>query len=185
MPTRRLAHELGVDIFYAETLPAIKAELIAKLRADGKCVGYIGDGINDSIALKGAIVSISLSGASTVAMDTAQIILMDGDLARIESLFEIAKAFEKNMKTNYMLSMVPGVITLSGVFLLHMGVVGALLVYFTSEIVALANCMAPLIKDEISEDTATWKVKDDSGDDPAESVRGHVENKPVVVPDRA
>ncbi|RLA44742.1 MAG: hypothetical protein DRR42_20145, partial [Gammaproteobacteria bacterium] len=50
-PTRRLAQELGVDSYYAETLPAQKAELIAKLRADGKYVGYVGDGINDAIAL--------------------------------------------------------------------------------------------------------------------------------------
>jgi len=170
-PTRRLAHELGVDSYYAETLPAQKAELIAKMRADGKSVGYIGDGINDAIALKGANVSISLSGASTVATDTAQIILMDGDLARIESLFEISKAFEKNMQANYLNSMIPGVITLSGVFLLHMGVVGALAVYFTSEIIALTNCMMPLIKDEMSEDAAAWKAKDNTEDnDPTEIV---------------
>lgn len=177
-PTRRLAHELGVDSYYAETLPAQKAELIAKLRADGRCVGYIGDGINDAIALKAANVSISLSGASTVATDTAQIILMDGDLARIESLFEISKAFEKNMQTNFLNSMIPGVITLTGVFTLHMGVVGALIIYFTSEIFALANCMMPLIKDELSEDEATRKVNDDAGDDPVEAVCDPVESEP-------
>jgi len=160
-PTRRLAHELGVDNYYSETLPAEKAEIIKKLRAEGRFVGYIGDGINDAIALREANVSISLSGASTVATDTAQIILMDADLARIESLFEIAKAFEKNMRTNYLNSMVPGVITLSGVFLLHMGLVGSLVVYFSSKILGLMNCMMPLVKDELSDDAAPWKVKAD------------------------
>lgn len=185
-PTRRLAHELGVDSYYAETLPAQKAELIAELRADGKYVGYIGDGINDAIALKGANVSISLSGASTVATDTAQIILMDGDLARIESLFEISRAFEKNMQTNFLNSMIPGVITLTGVFMFHMGVVGALIVYFTSEILALMNCMVPLIKDEMSEDAAAWKVKDEIGYEPAETVCIPAESEPEsgIVPDR-
>ncbi len=163
-PTHQLANELGVDKYYAETLPAQKAELITKLRADGKYVGYVGDGINDAIALKAANVSISLSGASTVATDTAQVILMDGDLAKIESLFEISKAFEKNMQTNYLNSMIPGVITLTGVFALHMGVVGALIVYFTSEIFALTNCMMPLIKDEMSEDAEAWKAKGDGND---------------------
>jgi len=186
-PTRRLANELGVDNYYAETLPAQKAELIAKLRADGKHVGYIGDRINDAIALKGANVSISLSGASTVATDTAQIILMDGDLARVESLFEISRAFEKNMQANYLNSMIPGVITLTGVFLFHMGLVGALIVYFTSEIIALTNCMMPLIKDEMSEDAATWKVKDDAECDPVEMVCDPVESEPepeLVLTDR-
>jgi Cu2+-exporting ATPase len=186
-PTRRLAHELGVDSYYAEVLPAQKARLIAELRADGRHVGYVGDGINDAIALKGADVSISLSGASTVATDTAQIILMDGDLARIESLFEISSEFEKNMNTNYKLSMIPGVITLTGVFTLHMGIIGALFVYFTSEIIALTNCMMPLIKDEISEDGATWKVKSDTGNTPLEMAcdTGDSELSSEVTPDKA
>lgn len=186
-PTRRLARELGVDSYFAETLPAQKAQLIAKLRADGKFVGYVGDGINDAIALKEANVSISLSGASTVATDTAQIILMDGDLARIESLFEISKAFEKNMHANYLNSMIPGVITLTGVFLLHMGLVGSLVVYFSSKILGLANCMMPLVKDEMSEDAATWKAKNDTGGGPVETVCDPVESKPEpdVVPNRA
>jgi len=158
-PTQQLAHELGVDHYYAETLPTEKAEIITKLRAKGKIVGYVGDGINDAIALKEANVSISLSGASTVATDTAQVILMDGDLARIEALFEISKAFEKNMQTNYLNSMIPGVITLTGVFMLHMGLVGALIIYFTSEALALANCMMPLIKDEMADDGDAWKAK--------------------------
>jgi len=185
-PTRRLAHELGVDNYYAETLPTQKADLIAKMRADGKFVGYIGDGINDAIALKAANVSISLSGASTVATDTAQVILMDGDLARIESLFEISKAFEKNMQANYLNSMIPGVITLTGVFMFHMGLVGALLVYYTSEAFALTNCMMPLIKDEMSEDTASWKANDDTGEDPVETVCDSVESarEPELVSNR-
>lgn len=159
-PTRQLANELGVDGYYAETLPAQKAELIAKLRAEGKHVGYVGDGINDAIALKEANISISLCGASTAATDTAQVILMDGDLIRIESLFEISAAFEKNMQANFRNSMIPGVITLTGVFMLHMGLVGALIVYFSSEALALTNCMIPLIKDEMSEDDTAWQAKD-------------------------
>ncbi|HIE02686.1 MAG TPA: heavy metal translocating P-type ATPase, partial [Thiotrichaceae bacterium] len=62
-PTRQLAQELGIEHYFAETLPDQKAELIAGLRASGKFVGFIGDGINDAIALKQANVSISLRGA--------------------------------------------------------------------------------------------------------------------------
>lgn len=162
-PTRRLADELGVDKYYAETLPAEKAALISQLRAEGKFVGYVGDGINDAIALKEAQVSISLRGASSVATDTAQIILMDGDLNKLESLFEISKEFEKNMQANYLSSIVPGVITLSGVFLLHMGLVGSLVIYFSSKLLGLANCMMPLVKDEMKADAATAKPDEDTG----------------------
>lgn len=147
-PTRQLANELGIEHYFAETLPDKKADLIAGLRADGKFVGYIGDGINDAIALKQANVSISLRGASTAATDTAQVILMDGNLSKLKSLFDISKSFEANMRTNYLTSVIPGVICLSGVFLFHMGVVGGLVVYFTSKMIGLTNAMLPLVKYE-------------------------------------
>jgi len=167
-PTRQLAQELGIEHYFAETLPDKKAELIAGLRASGKFVGFIGDGINDAIALKQANVSISLRGASTAATDTAQIILMDGDLKKLKSLFEIANAFEANMRTNYLTSMVPGVICLGGVFLFHMGVVGGLVVFYTAKMVGLTNTMLPLVKHENCDknltciDAATATNEDDN-----------------------
>lgn len=158
-PTRLLAEELGIDHYYAETLPDQKAELIKELRDSGKFVGYIGDGINDAIALKQANVSISLSGASTAATDTAQIILMDGDLNKLKTLFEISQSFEANMHTNYLTSMIPGVISLGGVFLFNMGVVGGLTIYFTAKMVGLANSMLPLVKYENKEYLPTKSIK--------------------------
>ena len=145
-PTRQLASELGVEHYFSETLPDKKAELIAKLREDGKFVAYVGDGINDAIALKQANVSISLRGASSVATDTAQIILMDGNLKKLKSLFEISKFFEANMRNNYLTSIIPGAITLAGVFLFNMGLVGGMLVYFSAKMVGLTNAMLPLVK---------------------------------------
>lgn len=147
-PTCQLANELGVEHYYSETLPDKKAELIAKLREDGKFVAYVGDGINDAIALKQANVSISLCGASSVATDTAQIILMEGNLKKLKSLFEISKFFEANMRTNYLTSIIPGAITLAGVFLFNMGLAGGMLVYFSAKMVGLTNAMLPLVKHE-------------------------------------
>jgi heavy metal translocating P-type ATPase len=149
-PTRQLAQELGIEHYFAETLPDQKAQLISTLRDQGKFVGFIGDGINDAIALKTAHVSISLRGASTLAVDTAQIILMEADLNKLKSLFEIAKAFETNMHSNYLSSIVPGVICLGGVFLFHMGVIGGLVVSYTGKMVGLTNTMLPLVKHEKS-----------------------------------
>jgi Cu2+-exporting ATPase len=62
-PTQRLAQSLGISHYFAETLPEKKAELVAQLQQEGKRVCFIGDGINDSIALKKANVSISMRGA--------------------------------------------------------------------------------------------------------------------------
>jgi P-type E1-E2 ATPase len=60
VPTRILARKLGIDHFYAQTLPGQKAEIIEQLQGQGKTVCFVGDGINDSIALKKADVSVSL-----------------------------------------------------------------------------------------------------------------------------
>ena len=97
-PTKKLAEQLMIDNYFAEVLPQDKAKLIAQLQKEGRTVCYIGDGINDAIALKQADVSISLRGASTVATDTAQIILMNENLEQLGLLFDIAKNFDKNMK---------------------------------------------------------------------------------------
>jgi Cu2+-exporting ATPase len=145
-PTRQLAGELGIEHYFAETLPEQKADLIAELRANGKFVCFVGDGINDAIALKQANVSISLRGASTAATDTAQIILMDGNLNKLKPLFEIAQAFESNMRTNYWLTIVPGVICLGGLFFLHISVVGGMATYYAGKVAGLGNTMLPLVK---------------------------------------
>jgi len=148
-----------VDYADAETLPDQKAQLIKELRANGRYVAYIGDGINDTIALKQANVSISLSGASTIATDTAQIVLMDGDLNKLKNLFEISKSFEKSMKNNFLASMIPGVITLSGVYFFKMRLAGSLVVYFGSKMVGLTSAMLPLVKHEADDDLMIEREK--------------------------
>lgn len=97
-PTRRLAEQLGIDHYFAETLPEQKADIIQQLRDEGRIVCYIGDGINDSIALSKAHVSVSLLGASTVATDTAQVILMDKTLKSLPLLFDYGEKYSKNAR---------------------------------------------------------------------------------------
>src|SRR5439155_8063612 len=66
-PTRKLAESLGMDRYFAGVLPADKASYVERLQSQGRRVCFVGDGINDSIALKKANVSISLRGASSIA----------------------------------------------------------------------------------------------------------------------
>lgn len=94
-PTAALASELGVSRYIARTLPETKAEIVEQLQAEGRRVCFVGDGINDALALKGANVSISMSGASPLAIESAQVLLRTGSLEQIEMLFEIADNFEK------------------------------------------------------------------------------------------
>ena len=81
--------------------------MVAQLQQEGKSVCFIGDGINDSIALKKANVSISMSGATTIATDTAQIVLMDGSLKQLVQLFDVAKNYNHNLKQSFLITLIP------------------------------------------------------------------------------
>lgn len=145
-PTQQLAREIGIDNYFAEVLPEDKASLIEKLQNEGKTVCFIGDGINDSIALKQADISISLTGASAIAKDTAQILLMSGNLVNLEQLFELGKDFDANLNISLMTAVVPGTLVVGGVFILHAGIVSAIVVNNFGLVAGVGNSMRPLLK---------------------------------------
>jgi heavy metal translocating P-type ATPase len=147
-PTKRLAEDLGVDRYYAGTLPEQKAEIVERLQNENRKVCFIGDGINDSIALKKADVSISLRGATTVAIDTAQIVLINEDLSHLTHLLTLAAEFEKNQKTNMWISTIPSVICTGGVFLFNFGIYTSFIIYYLSMGGGIINTMRPLINDD-------------------------------------
>ncbi len=151
-PTRKLAKELGIEHYFAETLPENKAQLIQQLQDEGKSVCYVGDGINDAIALKKAKVSISLSGASTVAVDTAQVILMDGNLSKLCALFDLAQEFDMNVKSSFMMNLIPSAINLGGALFLGFGLVEAFLLPQLGLLISIANSMQPLVRRRTNED---------------------------------
>nr|VFK14876.1 MAG: Cu2+-exporting ATPase [Candidatus Kentron sp. LPFa] len=145
-PTRSMARKLGVEHYFAEILPENKAVLVQQLRDEGRFVCFVGDGINDAIALKAAQVSVSLKGASTAATDTAQIIFMDGTLKNLLPLFALVDEFEETMHRNMVVGFTPGVLTISGVFFLHFGVVTSMLILYSSIFGELINVFWPLAK---------------------------------------
>jgi Cu2+-exporting ATPase len=147
-PTQKLAEELGIEHYFAETLPENKASLIAKLQEEGQSVCFVGDGINDSIALKQANLSISLSGATSVAMDTAQIVLMDGSLKQLDKLFDIAGDFDKNMQTSFTMTTIPTILSISGVFLFNISIITTVFLYYGGLLIGVANSLRPLINQQ-------------------------------------
>jgi Cu2+-exporting ATPase len=145
-PTKRLAAELGIEHYFAETLPEKKASLIAKLQEEGKSVCYVGDGINDAIALKKAKVSISLRGAATIATDTAQVILMDKSLNQLGNLFDLAGEFKSNANLTFDLILYPNLAIVAGVFFFHLALVPSIVLAQLSFFSGLGNTMLPLHK---------------------------------------
>lgn len=145
-PTRQLAQQLGIDHYFAEVLPERKADLVAKLQAEGRRVCYIGDGINDAIALQQAEVSISIRGASTVATDSAQIILMDNTLQKLPYLFHIARQFSGHMRTIVAVVMVPSAISAGGaLFFPHLALIQSFLFPQIGLMAGLSAAMHPSI----------------------------------------
>jgi len=145
-PTRYLTEQLGIDHYYAEVLPEQKAKLIKVLQQQGKKVCYIGDGINDSIALKQADVSVSLRGASSIAVDTAEVILMDGTLKHLEEMFILAKDYEKNMKLTSSSVIVPCAINFCGAFVASFTLLDSMILSGVSVVAGFGTSMLPLIK---------------------------------------
>ncbi|MGO9601574.1 MAG: heavy metal translocating P-type ATPase [Isosphaeraceae bacterium] len=145
-PTRKLAESLGMDRYFAQVLPADKADYVAKLQQEGMKVCFVGDGINDSIALKKANVSISLRGASTIATDTAHIVFMEQGLSKLCDLRDIAHDLDRNVKRSWTMILVPNIACIAGVFTMGFGIMASVLTNNVSAIGALANGMMPLRK---------------------------------------
>jgi heavy metal translocating P-type ATPase len=145
-PTRKLALSLGMDRYFAQVLPADKADYVAKLQSEGRKVCFVGDGINDSIALKKADVSISLRGASTLATDTAQVVFLEGGLSRLYELREIARDLDRNVNRSWSMIVAPNVTNMIGVFTMGFGVMTSVVTNNVSALAALANGLLPLRK---------------------------------------
>jgi len=97
---QRIAQELGIAEFEAEVLPQRKEQAIRELRAKGRMVAMAGDGINDAPALAIADVGIAMGTGTDVAMESAGIILVKGDLRGIVRARRLSRATLRNIKQN-------------------------------------------------------------------------------------
>ena len=146
IPTQKLAESLGIDSYFYEVLPQQKADIVKQLQQQGKKVCFVGDGINDAIAMNTANVSVSLSGATSIATDTAQAILMDGSLTHLCDLFDTSHKLKNNLRRSLVLITVPTAISLGGALFMGLRLGGSFLIVYSSFALALLNAMLPILE---------------------------------------
>jgi Cu+-exporting ATPase len=122
---KAVANEIGIEKIVANVKPKEKAEKINELKQNGKVL-MCGDGINDSVSLVTADIGISISNGTDIAIDSAQIVLMNDDLNKINDLIYISHKTIRNIKQNlfwaffYNIAMIPiamGVFSSKGISL--------------------------------------------------------------------
>jgi len=145
-PTRKLAEELGMDRYFAQVLPADKADYVEQLQQEGRKVCFVGDGINDAIALKKANVSISLRGATSIATDTAHVVFMEQGLGKLCELRDIARDLERNVRNSWIMILIPNITCVAGVFTMGFGIGASVVTNNVAALGALANGLWPMRK---------------------------------------
>ena len=97
----RTAQLLGIDTFFAQVLPEDKHRYVEKMKAEGRRVIMVGDGINDAPALAAANVSVAMSDASDIARETADVTLRSEDLRDLAELRTLSTQLMERIQSNY------------------------------------------------------------------------------------
>ncbi len=142
-----VAEKLGIPLsqVHAEAFPEHKAEIIRKINASGRTVAFTGDGLNDSVALAYADVSISFGNGSEIARETADVVLMDNDLHSFTEAIAIARETKQVIDQNIGLAVVPNLAALGLASTIGMHPLAATVVHNGSAIAAGLNGLRPLM----------------------------------------
>ena len=137
-----VAEELGLTEAYGQLLPEDKAEFVKKRQAAGEIVAFVGDGINDSPSLARADIGIAMGSGTDVAIETSNVVLMNGSFNRIPRALALAKATRRNMIENITIALaVVAVLLVSVLASSWMNMAIGMFVHEGSILVVILNAM--------------------------------------------
>ncbi len=151
---KAIASQAGITSYVAQALPDTKVEYIRSLRKQGHIVAMIGDGINDAPALAEANVGISMGKASSVAGETADIMLPDNGLHDLPQLRRIGCQLEKRIGSNNALIVVINSLLMAGGLAGLVPATVAAMLHNTSTVAISMASMRPLLRDWMPESPA-------------------------------
>lgn len=140
-----VAARVGIERYVAEVFPGDKLAAVQALQTQGYTVAVVGDGINDSPALKQADVGIAVNGGAPLAQETADVVLLQGDLHKLVDALTIAREGVGIIRQNWNIIRVPNTIGLGLAFLGLLNPVGASLISDGASLAAGINSLRPAI----------------------------------------
>jgi Cu2+-exporting ATPase len=146
-PVEAIARRCGIDEAIGEVLPHDKAEVVRSLKGRGKKVAMVGDGINDAPALALADVGVSLHGGTEVALETADVVLLEGGLERLPEVFALSDEAMRRVRQVLGVVIVPNAVAIvTGALGLINPMVAATL-NNGSTIAATLHAVSPLLRE--------------------------------------
>lgn len=144
---RAVAEQLGIEEFYADTMPAEKADVVRELQSEGRTVAMVGDGINDSPALAYADIGIAMKNGADVAQESADVVLMQDNLWKLIQAIDISRNSMALIKQNY--AIIAGLNTFALLLSIPAGLVSpgaTALISNGSAILAALNAIRPILR---------------------------------------
>jgi len=164
-PTERLARQLGLDLVYAETMPQDKAALIRRLQAQGHRVCFVGDGLNDALAMKQANVSVCSGGGAELTRDAAQMVLLNERLGGLCQALDMSAHLHLRLAGSLGFWMGFGATNLLGATLLRLGPLQSSVFYGVAFSLGLRHARSPGLLERLPLSHSPREADDDARKD--------------------